>query len=123
MAPGRRDAGGPRIAHGNTTTWRIAWPSCSRSNPSLICSSVSLALINLSTGMRPLRNYFPGDHTEADVAEYLQAALSGGNTLYMPQIPFNDEEAHALASFILTLQPAATTATAQAPASATVVKE
>ena len=76
-----------------------------------------------ATGMRPLRNYFPGDHTEADVAEYLQAALSGGNTLYMPQIPFNDEEAHALASFILTLQPAATTATAQAPASATVVKE
>jgi cytochrome c553 len=74
-----------------------------------------------ATGMRPLRHYFPGSHTEADVAEYLQAALSGGNTLYMPQIPFNDDEARALASFILTLQPAAATATAQA--ATTVAKE
>jgi hypothetical protein len=39
----------------------------------------------------------------------------------MPQIPFNDDEARALASFILTLQPAAAMATAQA--AATVAKE
>jgi len=71
------------------------------------------------TGMRPLRNYFTGPHTEADVAEYLQAALSGGNTLYMPQIPFNDDEARALAAFILTLQPGAATTTAQAPLATT----
>lgn len=76
-----------------------------------------------STGIRPLRNYFPGSHTEADVAEYLQAALSGGNTLYMPQIPFNDEEARALASFILTLQPATGTTTATAQAAVATAKE
>jgi len=73
-----------------------------------------------TTGMRPLRNYFSGSHTEAEVAEYLQAALSGGNTLYMPQIPFNDEEARALASFILTLSPATAVNTAHAT---TAVKE
>ena len=67
-----------------------------------------------ATGMRPLRNYFSGMHTEADVAEYLQAALSGGNTLYMPQIPFNDDEARALAAFILTTLPADTRAVAVA---------
>ena len=67
-----------------------------------------------STGMRPLRNYFAGAHTEVDVAEYLQAALSGGNTLYMPQIPLNDEEARALAAFILTTTPATAQAVARA---------
>jgi mono/diheme cytochrome c family protein len=73
-----------------------------------------------STGMRPLVNYFPGNHSEAEVAEYLQAGLSAGNTLYMPQIPFNDEEARALASFIVTLSPTRPVSTAQAatPASA-----
>jgi hypothetical protein len=39
----------------------------------------------------------------------------------MPQIPFNDEEARALASFILTLSPAAAVNTAQA--ATTVAKE
>ncbi|PUE39751.1 c-type cytochrome [Limnohabitans sp. Bal53] len=53
-----------------------------------------------STGMRPLAQYFVGTHSEADVATYLQAALSGGNTLYMPQVPLNDVEARALAAFI-----------------------
>ncbi|MGQ9723819.1 MAG: c-type cytochrome [Tepidimonas sp.] len=60
-----------------------------------------------ATGMRPLRKYFAGSHTESEVAEYLKAALSGGNTIYMPQIPLNDEEARALAAYILTTtQPA-----------------
>ncbi len=76
-----------------------------------------------STGIRPLRNYFTGTHTEAEVAEYLQAALSGGNTLYMPQIPFNDEEARALASFIVTLSPTRPLRTVEAPAAMTVAKE
>lgn len=71
-----------------------------------------------ATGMRPLRNYFAGTHTESDVAEYLQAALSGGNTLYMPQIPLNDEEARALAAYILTTLPAAGVTTAQATVAA-----
>jgi hypothetical protein len=48
-----------------------------------------------------LANYFVGQHSEADIATYLQAALSGGNTLYMPQVPLNDVEARALAAFIL----------------------
>jgi hypothetical protein len=51
--------------------------------------------------MRPLAHYFVGTHSEADVATYLQAALSGGDTLYMPQVPLNDVEARALAAFIL----------------------
>jgi mono/diheme cytochrome c family protein len=76
-----------------------------------------------STGIRPLRNYFTGSHTEAEVAGYLQAALSGGNTLYMPQIPFNDDEARALASFIVTLSPTPTVSTVQAPAVTTAAKE
>jgi len=64
------------------------------------CHSIS------ATGMRPLAQYFGGNHSQAEVAEYLQAALSGGNTLYMPQIPLNDAEASALAAFIQTLTPA-----------------
>jgi mono/diheme cytochrome c family protein len=76
-----------------------------------------------STGIRPLRNYFTGTHTEAEVAEYLQAALSGGNTLYMPQIPFNDDEARALASFIVTLSPTQAVSTVQVPAVTTAAKE
>lgn len=71
-----------------------------------------------ATGMRPLRNYFGGTHTEGEMAEYLQAALAGGNTLYMPQIPLNDEEARALAAYILTTLPAAGVTTAQAPVAA-----
>jgi cytochrome c len=35
--------------------------------------------------------------------DYLKAALSTGNTLYMPQIPLKDDEALALATFIATL--------------------
>ena len=66
------------------------------------CHSIS------ATGMLPLANYFSGEHSRTEVAEYLQAALSSGNTLYMPQIPLNDAEANALAAFIQTLKPAST---------------
>lgn len=61
-----------------------------------------------NTGMRPLGDYFGLDpnepHAIPQVAEYLQAALSTGNTLYMGEIPLNDNEALALASFIATLR-------------------
>lgn len=69
-----------------------------------------------ATGIRPLKNYFTADSSTAEVAEYLQAALSTGNTLYMPQIPLNDTEALALASFIGTLN-------APAPATTALAKE
>ncbi len=71
-----------------------------------------------ATGMRPLRNYFAGNHTESEIAEYLQAALAGGNTLYMPQIPLKDDEARALAAYILSTLPTAGVNTAQASVAA-----
>lgn len=55
------------------------------------------------TGMRPLSNYFKGQHSKEEIASYLQAALSSGNTLYMPQIPLNNKEAAALAAYIQTI--------------------
>jgi mono/diheme cytochrome c family protein len=77
-----------------------------------------------NTGMRPLTQYFgldpqaPGAIQE--MATYLQASVSTGNTLYMPLIPLNDEEALALATYIATLKgqaPATTLVQAQtAPA-------
>jgi cytochrome c553 len=77
-----------------------------------------------NTGMRPLAQYFgldpqaPGAIQE--MATYLQASVSTGNTLYMPLIPLNDEEALALATYISTLKgqaPATTLVQAQtAPA-------
>jgi cytochrome c553 len=67
-----------------------------------------------ATGIRPLKNYFTPHSSEAEVAEYLQAALSTGNTLYMPQIPLNDGEARALAAFIGTLNTPAPAVTALA---------
>jgi cytochrome c553 len=67
-----------------------------------------------ATGIRPLKNYFTAGSSESEVAEYLQAALSTGNTLYMPQIPLNDDEARALAAFIGTLNTPAPAFTALA---------
>jgi cytochrome c553 len=67
-----------------------------------------------ATGMRPLHRYFGGDHDEGAIARYLQAALAGGNTLYMPQIPLNDDEALALAAYIRSTLPAAAVRTARA---------
>ncbi|MFN4004749.1 MAG: cytochrome c [Hylemonella sp.] len=67
-----------------------------------------------STGMRPLHRYFGAASSTTEIADYLQAALTTGNTLYMPQIPLSSEEALALASFIRTLLPPAAAATAGA---------
>lgn len=79
----------------------------------------ALALVGCSnchslsaTGMRPLQQYFVGQHSVADISQYLQAALSSGNTLYMPQIPLNDEEASALAAYILSAKKTSATALA-----------
>ncbi|MFE8035290.1 cytochrome c [Thiohalocapsa marina] len=55
------------------------------------------------TGMRPLQDYFTADSDIDAIVDYLHAGLASGNTLYMPQIPFTDDEAFALASFISTL--------------------
>jgi hypothetical protein len=55
------------------------------------------------TGIRPLKNYFTPENSVGDTATYLQAALSTGNTLYMPQIPLKDDEALALAAYIANL--------------------
>ena len=38
-----------------------------------------------------------------DTVAYLKAALSTGNTLYMPHVPLKDDEALAMAAFIATL--------------------
>jgi len=58
-----------------------------------------------STGMRPLANYFGGNTDVDKVKTYLQGALGTGNTIYMPHIPLNDDEATALARFIVSLNP------------------
>ncbi|MCW2313224.1 c-type cytochrome [Rhodoferax antarcticus] len=79
-----------------------------------------------NTGMRPLKNYFTASSTTLEIAEYLQAALSSGNTLYMPQIPLKDDEAMALATYISSLngvQPLQTALTAPAVLPTTVAKE
>jgi len=69
-----------------------------------------------STGMRPLANYFGGNTDVDKVKTYLQGALGTGNTIYMPHIPLNDDEATALARFIVSLntspQPVVRTAAA-----------
>ena len=55
------------------------------------------------TGMRPLARYFGGSTDVPALAAYLQAALSTGNTMYMPTIPLQDDEAEALATYIASL--------------------
>lgn len=56
------------------------------------------------TGMRPLAGYF-GNNTDVPmIKQYLQGALSTGNTLYMPKIPLSDAEAEALAVYIASLE-------------------
>ncbi len=57
-----------------------------------------------SSGIRPLQRYFAGRFDEAQVADYLRAALSTGYTLYMPEIPLKDDEARALAAYLVRTQ-------------------
>lgn len=56
-----------------------------------------------STGMRPLARYFGGQTDAQGIAQYLQAALSTGSTVYMPRVPLRDDEALALGTYIATL--------------------
>ena len=58
--------------------------------------------------MRPLARYFGGNTDVPALAAYLQAALSTGNTMYMPTIPLQDDEAEALATYIACLSDPAT---------------
>ncbi|MEW5838171.1 MAG: cytochrome ubiquinol oxidase subunit I [Pseudomonadota bacterium] len=52
------------------------------------------------TGIRPIGRYI-GDNTDIPaIKTYLQAALSTGNTLYMPRIPLKDDEAEAIAVYL-----------------------
>ncbi|MCL7750867.1 cytochrome c [Guyparkeria hydrothermalis] len=55
------------------------------------------------TGIRPLKNYFPKQADVEGIRTYLLGALATGNTMYMPQIPLQDDEAEALAVFIASL--------------------
>ncbi len=66
------------------------------------------------SGMRPLARYFGGSTDVPAIAEYLQAALATGATIYMPRVPLQDDEALALASYIASLAgPAPAVRTAQ----------
>ncbi len=56
-----------------------------------------------TTGMRPIARYFGGNTDEAAIKDYLLGALSTGNTLYMPQIPLKEDEADALAAYLVSL--------------------
>ncbi len=55
------------------------------------------------TGIRPMKNYLGGNTDIAAIKTYLLAALSTGNTIYMPKMPMKDEEAEALAVYLATL--------------------
>jgi mono/diheme cytochrome c family protein len=55
------------------------------------------------TGIRPLKNYLGGNTDIPAIKTYLLAALSTGNTMYMPKIPMKDDEAEALAVYLATL--------------------
>ena len=56
-----------------------------------------------TTGIRPIGRYI-GDNTDIPaIKTYLMAALATGNTLYMPKIPLQDNEAEAIAVYLANL--------------------
>lgn len=55
------------------------------------------------TGIRPIKNYLGGNTDIPAIKTYLLAALTTGNTMYMPKIPMKDHEAEALAVYLATL--------------------
>lgn len=65
------------------------------------------------TGIRPLANYFGEQQDEQAIANYLRASLSSGTTLYMPEIPLQQDEALALGAYIRTLTNPTTAVAAQ----------
>ena len=52
------------------------------------------------TGIRPIGRYIGNNTDIPAIKTYLQAALSTGNTLYMPKIPLKDDEAEAIAVYL-----------------------
>ncbi len=53
-----------------------------------------------STGMRPLKRFFPAAASEEFIFDYLGAGLYRGHTMYMPAVPLPEDERAALASYI-----------------------
>ncbi|MEW6679383.1 MAG: cytochrome c, partial [Pseudomonadota bacterium] len=56
-----------------------------------------------STGIRPIGRYLGGNTDIPAIKTYLKAALTTGNTMYMPKIPLKDDEAEALAVYLASL--------------------
>lgn len=53
------------------------------------------------TGIRPLHRYFPDDVTYERMEKYVKGVLTTGNIAYMPKMPLKDDEAEALAAYLL----------------------
>ncbi|MBN2646230.1 MAG: cytochrome c [Thiotrichales bacterium] len=53
------------------------------------------------TGIRPLHRYFPEGVTQERVADYVKGVLTTGNIAYMPKMPMRDDEAEALAAYLV----------------------
>ena len=53
-----------------------------------------------STGIRPLKRFFPSNVNETTVFDYLGAGLYRGHTIYMPAMPLPESERKALAAYI-----------------------
>ncbi len=68
-----------------------------------------------NSGIRPLKNYI-GTTDVALIETYLKGALATGNTLYMPRIPLQDDEAGALAEYLAVLSEGGPAAVAEAKA-------
>lgn len=58
------------------------------------------------TGIRPMSKYIAVQNDAPAIKRYLKAALGTGNTLYMPRIPLQDDEAAALAAYLAQLSTA-----------------
>lgn len=56
-----------------------------------------------TTGIRPMHRYFGGNTDVDAIARYLKAGIGTGNTLYMPRVPFKDDEAKSLALYLASL--------------------
>ena len=68
------------------------------------------------TGIRPIGNYIAGVNDVDQIATYLKGALSTGNTMYMPKIPLQDDEARALAEYLALVSDGGQKAVAEAKA-------
>jgi len=53
------------------------------------------------TGIRPLHRYFPENVSQERMVKYVKGVLTTGNIAYMPKMPLKDDEAEALAAFLV----------------------